>query len=271
MNLFKSERDLCNIKKNLLNDYYLKDIVGEGSFGIVNLAEHKITNKKVAIKSIFKENLEKRNLTKKFFTEVKLLKACDHPNIVKYIDIYEDDQKFYIVMEYIGKGELFAHVILAKFSEEKSKIVFKQLLDAIEHCHQKSIAHRDIKLENIFVEDDSEINFKIKVGDFGLATLVNESSLHNTFCGSLDYTSPEVIENKKYNPFLVDVWSLGVVLYTMITGAFPWNSKIMNVLTYKCDYDGFSPLVTDLLEKIFTIPEKRISLQEIKKHQWLVK
>lgn len=261
--------DTSDIKKNLTDDYFLRDTLGKGNFGLVKMGQHKITNEKVAIKIINKNGMDSDKIKSRFFAEVDFLQKCNHENIVKYLDIYEDNQNYYFVMEYVSEGELFVYVIKGKFDEKKSRAIFIQLLKAINHCHKKSIAHRDIKLENIFVADKSENNFKVKVGDFGLATSVKNSSLHDTFCGSIDYVPPEIIDKQKYNPYLVDIWSLGVVLYTMIKGCFPFDRKILNIISYECNYKNINPLIVDLFKKIFRPAKERITMDEIFEHPWI--
>jgi serine/threonine protein kinase len=217
--------------------------------------------------------------------EIKILKMCQHPHIVQYISCYEDDHNLYIVMEYVKHGDLLAIVNSLKnrrFDEKKSQMIIAQLISAVEYCHRNLIVHRDIKLENILVADEDK--FTIKLADFGLSTYIHPSSYHMTWCGTMNYAPPEIIKNDAYDPMLVDIWSIGVVIYVINSGRFPWDGN--TAIEYsqhiiKCidepsqfviNYPTwFSNDLKDLLTKIFKRPDDRITLMDIKKHPWINK
>lgn len=284
-------------RKDITEDYIFKDYISEGSYGKVYKGMNKETFEIVAIKCISKERMLKNilgddykekydKIRKDIERESTILKLFSHPNIVKYIDCYEDVEKngnFYIIMEYIRGRELLDYVLKYQeigrngFSEETAKVIFSQILSAVEHFHSYLIAHRDIKLENILVDvnDKGAIN-KIVIVDFGLANFVKIDELHHTMAGSPNYTPPEIIMHQKYKPLLVDIWNLGVSLFCMITGYFPFSNKdtvkaLEQIKTCSINYSslGLSYKLQDLFNKIFQHPEKRISLEGIKNHPWM--
>ncbi|AUL79864.3 hypothetical protein QJ857_gp0295 [Tupanvirus soda lake] len=263
--------------RNIKDDYIFKSPIGKGAYGEVFKASHRRTKDKVAIKVISKNT--QRFRLKRFQKERDIIKSFDHPNIMGYIDCYEDDDYYYIVSEYIKHGELFNYVISNNIPIKKCKKIFCQLLSAVEYCHGNLVAHRDIKLENIMISDVK--NFTIKLIDFGFATKLNLHSMHKKKCGSPEYAAPELLYSDKYNPFKSDIWSLGVVLFSLVTGSFPFPSPITkrpytydtatkqySVIQY-CKSAITDPLLNDLLSKIFVLPENRISIHEIKNHLWL--
>lgn len=267
-------------KKYLENDYRLGKVLGRGQFGVIKLATCLKTGKEVAVKIISKDDLKKtlkNDAKEKLLREINIMKICDHPHIVKYIDFYTDDSQYYIVMEYVKCGDLFEIILRAKnFSISDVRKVFCQMISAMEYCHGNLIAHRDIKLENILVADKKEI--LVKIADFGLSNYIKTDALHNTACGSLEYAAPEILMKSTYNPIRSDIWSMGVVLYTMATQCFPWGGSLIDIRNriINCDYDKnhISHLdndLKDLLSKIFVPAENRITINQMKMHPWLVK
>ena len=264
-------------KGNLSLDYELKDKIGEGQFGEIFKGIHKRTKKSVAVKIISKYDLKKNNEStiEKFIKEAEILKICNHPHVVRYMDCYEDDINFYLVMEYVAYGDLYTYIEShGPLSEEKAKDVFAQIVSAIEYCQANLIAHRDLKLENILISDTKKIT--VKIADFGLATFINVNDNHKTKCGSIHYVAPEVITDADYNPLTSDIWSIGVILYCITTGKFPWtiseNMKdtIHDIVTYNYHEPyAMSSGFTNLLERIFCNYKNRISISDIKKHPWL--
>jgi len=259
------------------NTYCLSHIIGEGKFGTIWKAKHIKTKKKVAIKVIAKKKIKgtkcsSKNIKKKLIREIDIMKLCDHPHIVKYFDHYEDDNFYYIVMEYVKRGDLFEHIKEKKcLCIEAAKKIFRQLISCIEYCHGNLIVHRDIKLENILIADR---DLTIKLTDFGLSNFINTNSKHKTACGSLEYCAPEIMEGDPYNPIKVDIWSMGVVLYCMVVGMMPWTCTRENMMRHICRFEYnvdkiLDPVLKDLISKIFVPAEHRISLKQIKNHPWL--
>ena len=183
-------------------------------------------------------------------------------------------------MEYIKYGDMFDFInkkSKCKLNIDDARKIFCQLISCIEYCHGNLISHRDIKLENILIFDEE--NLLIKITDFGLSNYIKVDSLHNTACGSLEYAAPEIINGENYNPMKSDIWSMGVVLYCMVTGNFPWSSSlekknflltdVTEIKNHKIYNTIGDEKLKDLLSKIFVPASERISINELKKHVWL--
>jgi len=277
-------------KKNIEKYYEISTKkIGKGQFGKIKRAQSKINGTQVAIKIINKKKIKKSqsveiNLGNNFKREINILKYCKHPNIVKFLDIFEDDKNIYIVMEYIKHGDLFK-MIQEKddqpgkpFDENDARDIFVQILSALEYCHGNLITHRDLKVENILIARKKDINknkkILIKIADFGFANYIKVGSLHKTFCGSIHYSAPEIILNESYNPIKADIWSIGVILYIILTGKFPWRNDEANLMDDIIKYNiqksnRLNDSVMDLLDKIFKPPKERINIKGIKNHPWI--
>ena len=266
------------MEKNFIHDEYeIKDIIGIGTFGEVKLAVNKKTKEKVAIKIIDKEKMISFQNIERIKREFNIIKELDHINIIKTYSITEDSKKFYIIMEYCEKGELFNYIIKNKrLKESEASFLFYQIINGIEYIHSKNIVHRDIKPENILLNKDNII----KIIDFGLSNYYNENMLLSTLCGSPSYSSPELLSGEKYNGFSVDIWSIGITLYAMIYGCLPFGDKNNKVLFKKIsecnigypNYSCVSLVAKDLLKKILIKdPKKRLNLNQIKQHPFYLK
>ena len=268
----------------LAGKYQFTKQLGSGEFGVIRKGENVLTKKKVAIKIISKCRVKELKGEQQFLSlsrEVNIMKLCHHPHIVRHIDTFEDDQNYYIIMEYVKFGDLYQFIKekvreKGRLKEEHARIIFAQLVSAIEYCHANLITHRDIKLENILISDKKRL--QVKLSDFGFANFIKVDTLHDTFCGSLHYSAPEIILNERYQPMPVDIWSAGVVLYTMISGTFPWNDKLIgeNILARNMNWRlelpaYFSSDVKDLLTRIFVPANERITITQIKTHPWMGK
>lgn len=151
-----------------------------------------------------------------FCLEVKLLYLLDHPNVVKLYGHFSDDYHVFLLMEYVEGGQLLARL---GSSEKYVARVMEPLIDAVEHLHSRDIVHRDIKPENIVLAFDTP-----KLCDFGWAATCNRGTMRQTFCGTLDYLSPEMKDGAAYT-CRVDLWSLGVLVYELITGSAPFKEQ----------------------------------------------
>ncbi|XP_023650444.1 serine/threonine-protein kinase MARK2 isoform X11 [Paramormyrops kingsleyae] len=256
-----------------IGNYRLLKTIGKGNFAKVKLARHVLTGKEVAVKIIDKTQLNSSSL-QKLFREVRIMKMLNHPNIVKLFEVIETEKTLYLVMEYASGGEVFDYLVAhGRMKEKEARAKFRQIVSAVQYCHQKCIVHRDLKAENLLL--DSDMN--IKIADFGFS---NEFTLGNkldTFCGSPPYAAPELFQGKKYDGPEVDVWSLGVILYTLVSGSLPFDGQNLKELRervlrgkYRIPF-YMSTDCENLLKKFLILnPTKRGSLeQQIMKDRWM--
>lgn len=211
-------------------------------------------------------------------TEIQNLYRLDHPHIIDIYDAccHEDGAWVYFVMEYMKGGELFDYVISGEVEEEVARKFFRQLVSAVEYCHANFVVHRDLKLENI-VLDESKRN--IKIIDFGLSTTITPGRLLDANCGSLQYVAPEVLQGHGYIGPSSDIWSMGVILFSMIHMRLPfykYNSgqeKVLNAALssrFYVDSTVCGPYLTDLLYQLLDPdPLSRITIGEIRLHTWV--
>ncbi|XP_026879671.2 serine/threonine-protein kinase MARK2 isoform X7 [Electrophorus electricus] len=256
-----------------IGNYRLLKTIGKGNFAKVKLARHVLTGKEVAVKIIDKTQLNSSSL-QKLFREVRIMKLLNHPNIVKLFEVIETEKTLYLVMEYASGGEVFDYLVAhGRMKEKEARAKFRQIVSAVQYCHQKCIVHRDLKAENLLLDAD----MNIKIADFGFS---NEFTLGNkldTFCGSPPYAAPELFQGKKYDGPEVDVWSLGVILYTLVSGSLPFDGQNLKELRervlrgkYRIPF-YMSTDCENLLKKFLILnPTKRGSLeQQIMKDRWM--
>ena len=212
-----SDALISSTKKVEIGPYVLSHTLGEGSCGKVKLAVNKETGEEVAIKIIPKsEFMQNSDLLAKVQREISLMKIVNHPGILKLIDVLESQKHLYIVMEYAKQGELFDYLVTNHYLEPKVAIdFFRQIVCTVEYLHSLGICHRDLKPENILLDSCT----RIKLADFGFARWV-KSSLTETACGSPHYAAPEIIKGHPYDGKIADIWSLGVILYALLSVCF---------------------------------------------------
>ncbi|XP_045781302.1 serine/threonine-protein kinase MARK2-like isoform X6 [Maniola jurtina] len=255
-----------------IGKYKLLKTIGKGNFAKVKLAKHVPTGKEVAIKIIDKTQLNPSSL-QKLFREVRIMKMLDHPNIVKLFQVIETEKTLYLVMEYASGGEVFDYLVLhGRMKEKEARAKFRQIVSAVQYCHQKRIIHRDLKAENLLL--DGEMN--IKIADFGFSNEFTPGAKLDTFCGSPPYAAPELFQGKKYDGPEVDVWSLGVILYTLVSGSLPFDGSTLRELRervlrgkYRIPF-YMSTDCENLLKKFLVLnPAKRASLESIMRDKWM--
>ncbi|XP_050430927.1 MAP/microtubule affinity-regulating kinase 3-like isoform X3 [Adelges cooleyi] len=255
-----------------IGKYKLLKTIGKGNFAKVKLAKHVPTGKEVTIKIIDKTQLLPGSL-QKLFREVRIMKMLDHPNIVKLLQVIETEKTLYLVMEYASGGEVFDYLVLhGRMREKEARAKFRQIVSAVQYCHQKRIIHRDLKAENLLL--DAEMN--IKIADFGFSNEFTPGGKLYTFCGSPPYAAPELFQGKRYDGPEVDVWSLGVILYTLVSGSLPFDGSTLRELRervlrgkYRIPF-YMSTDCENLLKKFLVLnPLKRASLEVIMKDKWM--
>ena len=258
-----------------INDFELKDDIGEGNFGKVKFCIYKKTGEEFAVKIINKKKI-KDKMKNSFFKENEIATKFNHINVIYVFRIIEDQENFYLVMEYCQRGELFDYIVQhQRLSENEAAIFFYQLINGVEYIHSQGIAHRDLKPENLLLTNDKTL----KIIDFGLSHEFDPAcSLLKTKCGSPSYAAPEIISCPFYDGFKTDIWCCGIILYAMLCGFLPFegenNSELFrNILD--CDPempDWLSINSRDLIIRILNPdPDERITLKEIKKHKFYLK
>ncbi|CAM2701408.1 unnamed protein product [Rotaria socialis] len=255
-----------------IGKYRFIKTIGKGNFAKVKLAKHIPTGREVAIKIIDKTQLNPTSL-QKLFREVKIMKGLDHPNIVKLFEVIETEKTLYLVMEYASGGEVFDYLVAhGRMKEKEARAKFRQIVSAVQYLHQKHIVHRDLKAENLLL--DSELN--IKIADFGFSNEFTPGNKLDTFCGSPPYAAPELFQGKKYDGPEVDVWSLGVILYTLVSGSLPFDGQNLKelrerVLRGKYRIPFYMSTDCESLLKRFLVlnPTRRAALESIMKDKWM--
>ncbi|XP_055880742.1 MAP/microtubule affinity-regulating kinase 3-like isoform X14 [Biomphalaria glabrata] len=255
-----------------IGKYRLIKTIGKGNFAKVKLAKHVPTGREVAIKIIDKTQLNPSSL-QKLFREVRIMKLLDHPNIVKLFEVIETEKTLYLVMEYASGGEVFDYLVAhGRMKEKEARAKFRQIVSSVQYCHQKHIVHRDLKAENLLLDGD----MNIKIADYGFSNEFTPGNKLDTFCGSPPYAAPELFQGKKYDGPEVDVWSLGVILYTLVSGSLPFDGQNLKELRervlrgkYRIPF-YMSTDCENLLKKFLVLnPLKRASLETIMKDKWM--
>uniref|UniRef100_A0A8C9YFX6 non-specific serine/threonine protein kinase n=1 Tax=Sander lucioperca TaxID=283035 RepID=A0A8C9YFX6_SANLU len=257
-----------------VGNYRLLKTIGKGNFAKVKLAKHSLTGREVAIKIIDKTQLNPTSLQK--VRSVCLSVCLNHVCVVssvKLFEVIETEKTLYLVMEYASGGEVFDYLVAhGRMKEKEARAKFRQIVSAVEYCHQKRIVHRDLKAENLLLDAD----MNIKIADFGFSNEFTLGSKLDTFCGSPPYAAPELFQGKKYDGPEVDVWSLGVILYTLVSGSLPFDGQNLKELRervlrgkYRIPF-YMSTDCENLLKKLLVLnPGKRGSLQQIMKDRWM--
>uniref|UniRef100_A0A674D168 non-specific serine/threonine protein kinase n=1 Tax=Salmo trutta TaxID=8032 RepID=A0A674D168_SALTR len=192
---------------------------------------------------------------------------------VKLFEVIETEKTLYLVMEYASGGEVFDYLVAhGRMKEKEARAKFRQIVSAVQYCHQKNIVHRDLKAENLLLDAD----MNIKIADFGFSNEFTMGSKLDTFCGSPPYAAPELFQGKKYDGPEVDVWSLGVILYTLVSGSLPFDGQNLKELRervlrgkYRIPF-YMSTDCENLLKRFLVLnPSKRGTLEQIMKDRWI--
>ncbi|XP_059615059.1 uncharacterized protein LOC132260760 [Phlebotomus argentipes] len=252
--------------------YELGKTLGRGNFAVVKLASNLVTKSKVAIKIIDKTCLDEENL-QKTFREISVLKLLRHPHITRLYEVMESKSMIYLVTEHAARGEVFDHLVAnGRMTEEEASRVFAQIVSAVDYCHRKGVVHRDLKAENVLL--DNEMN--IKLADFGFSNTFTDGVPLSTWCGSPPYAAPEVFQGLEYDGPKADIWSLGVVLYVLVCGALPFDGATLHdlrsvVVAGKFRIPFFmSQACEDLIRHMLLVqPERRFTLKQIARHPWM--
>ncbi|KAF1804196.1 hypothetical protein FB192DRAFT_1324365 [Mucor lusitanicus] len=276
--------------RRIIGNYTLINTLGSGSMGKVRLAVHNITGDKLAVKIVprhmhAKDKQQQQHTSKKkdkdehreirTIREASIMLLLHHPFIASLKEMLILDPYYYLFMEYVNGGQLLDYIIShGKLKEKQARRFGRQILSALDYCHRNSIVHRDLKIENILISQAGNI----KIIDFGLSNLFSPRSSLSTFCGSLYFAAPELLNAKAYTGPEVDVWSFGVVLYVLVCGKVPFDDQNMPALHEKIKrgvVDYPSHLSTDcksvLSRMLVTNPAHRATVSEIMIHPWMNK
>ncbi|KAL5048759.1 Calcium/calmodulin-dependent protein kinase [Aspergillus fruticulosus] len=260
-------------KKSL---YRFGRTLGAGTYGIVREAD--CASGKVAVKIILKRNV--RGNERMVYDELDLLQKLNHPHIVHFVDWFESKDKFYIVTQLATGGELFDRICeYGKFTEKDASQTIRQVLDAVNYLHQRNIVHRDLKPENLLYLT-RDLDSQLVLADFGIARMLdNPAEVLTSMAGSFGYAAPEVMLKQGHGK-AVDIWSLGVITYTLLCGYSPFRSENLTDLIEECRsgrvifheryWKDVSKDAKDFILSLLQVnPAQRPTSEEALKHPWL--
>ena len=248
-------------------------IIGTGSFSVVALVVNRITHENFACKIVPRQMLVELQIFDRFEREVRIMQTMRHPSIVQLFDVLYDTNVIYLIMEYCSNGELFTMLTdNGRLDEHTARKMFGQIVDGLKYIHSRNVVHRDMKPENILLDE----SWNVKITDFGFCHQTLPNALLSTPCGSPCYAPPEVLSQRPYDGKKADVWSLGVVLYAMMTAALPWRQQNQAKLVEEiiaADYripQYVSKVVSGLIRGMLQAdPDARFSIDDIAKHPWV--
>jgi len=258
--------------------YQLNAKLKAGAFATVCLGTHRATGKRVAIKCVSRKKLPISDDVA-IFSEVDVLASLDHPYITKLVDFFIEEECYFIVMEYMEGGDLFDRIgRKSSYDESDARDLCIKMLEAVKHCHENSIAHCDLKPKNLLLQsmdDDSSV----KLADFGFATRVHAPESLDKQCGTPYFVAPEILLRKRYDQ-KADMWSVGVIIYCLLSGRLPFVGKkhlelfksiISGVYTFdEEEWNDISSDAKDLIQNLLVIdPSKRLSASEALQSRWL--
>lgn len=257
-----------------INDFEIGKPLGKGKFGRVYVARELKSKYVVALKIIFKEQLEKYRIHHQLKREMEIQISLKHPNILRLYGWFHDSERVFLILEYAHNGELYKELRKRGHLPEKHAATYiLSLTKALAYCHEKHVIHRDIKPENLLLDHEG----RLKIADFGWS--VQSTSKRNTMCGTLDYLAPEMVENKAHD-YAVDNWTLGILCYEFLYGVPPFEAEsqldtFKRIMKVDLNFPS-TPLVSsdakNLISRLLVKDSsKRLSLQKIMEHPWIIK
>jgi len=274
--------------KNFFDYFKMGETIGKGQFGVIKSGFDLRTNEKIAIKILTKESIKKTEDWDLIRTEIDIMKHSKHPSIIHYVDHYENSDYIFIVMEFVKSGTLQNYLEKKQFNigEKLAANIAYQVADALLYLHKYGIIHRDLKPENILIQFTKNINgedqLELKLMDFGLSKILGNDEKAVEGYGTMAFASPEVISRKPYDD-RVDIWSLGVIIYYILSGEIPFMPKSRDFddmasnirkqeLVFSSKFKTKSPEVANLIQNCLQKkPENRIKIEDLLKHDWFMK
>merc|ERR1719507_34423 len=257
-----------------LEDFDIGRPLGKGKFGNVYLAREKKSKYIVALKVLFKSQLQKAQVEHQLRREIEIQSHLRHKNVLRMFGYFYDETRVYLILEYAPRGEMYKALQKqpdGHFDEASTATYVGQLADALNYCHSKKVIHRDIKPENLLLD----LTGNIKIADFGWSVHA-PSSRRATMCGTLDYLPPEMVEGE-YHDEKVDLWALGVLCYEFLGGRPPFETDnhqetYKRILTVDIRWPHhFSEGARDLISKLLRRkPNDRLLLTKVLEHPWIV-
>jgi len=263
-------------------EYELGDVLGSGTFSEVRLGTNKKTGTKYAVKIMTKEN---NNARKKEIidVEIEILKRVNHQHVVKLYDLFETEDKYFLVLQLITGGELFDRIVeLIHYSEKDASEIVKKIVMGVQHLHSKQVVHRDLKPENLLLSSkDPDAN--VLITDFGLSAIMPEDQRLYRAVGTPGYLAPEVLETLDTGAGYrqeVDLWGIGVIMYILLCGFPPFYGEDDDEIYDKiCDgsfefpspyWDGISDDAKDLIDHLLVLNSvKRYTCEQVLEHRWI--
>lgn len=284
-NSYSNVKEHAYTQRKTIGDWQLGKTVGSGSMGKVKVVTHSITNEIAAVKIIPRplphnsplasQSTQDYGKEIRTIREIAISSLLQHPYICTLRDVKIQPNHYYVFFEYINGGQMLDYIIShGKLKEKQARKFARQIGSALDYCHRNSIVHRDLKIENILISKEGDI----KMIDFGLSNLYSPHSQLSTFCGSLYFAAPELLNAKAYIGPEIDIWSFGVVLYVLVCGKVPFDDQNMPALHAKIkrghvEYPSWLTVeCKQLLSRMLvTSPSQRATLSEILNHPWMTR
>ena len=263
-----------NLKGRSTTEFYtIGKVVGVGSFAKVRLAWHKLTGQAIAIKTYEKSKMKDASHLRRVQQEIKVMEKLNHPRLIRLFETLESPKRIHLIMEFVSAGNLCSYVKRRKrLPEEDARKIFHQICVALDYMHGIEIIHRDVKLENVLLDKVGNS----KLIDFGFSAFSKDKKALKVFCGTPSYMAPEIVRRIEYDGKPVDAWSLGIVLYAMVCGCFPFSAKNYPDLYKKIMRGQFripenlSEGLKDLIRNLLVVDaKKRYSVAQAKSHPWV--
>ncbi|CAN9515547.1 unnamed protein product [Ophioblennius macclurei] len=259
-------------KHNLKHRYEVMETLGKGTYGKVKRAVERATLETVAIKSIRKERITDDLDRIHIQREIEITSSLRHSNIIRFHEVFESRDKIVIVMEYASRGELYDYIQeRRRLPEIEARGIFRQITSAVHYCHKNGVVHRDLKLENILLDQD----LNVKLADFGLSNNFQKDSVLQTYCGSPLYAAPEIVKGLPYQGPEVDCWALGVLLYALVYSSMPFDGASHKKLTEQISQGRYcrpNPPsdACALIDWLLTVrADDRATIEDVANHWWV--